>query len=294
MLDAKAGESLANLWDAGKAAGMSEPDLLLYRSNLLGADKRITNYGGGNTSAKVMERDPLTGAAVEVLWVKGSGGDIGSIRMDGFATLYMAKLDALKGLYRGLDHEDEMVGYLPHCTFRLNPRAASIDTPLHAYVPRRHVDHVHADAIIAIAASANSKELTERIFVIGLCQISWSPLPCFSKRQPCSMRCCFSSRRNPAMRSIAGVRNLGVLLGPDLDGNLPEVGVQSVQFDQVLDRRHDLALQQLDRRRLDRKALYVIAGGNPYLGLSVPNGVDNDPVLHDPLLGPPLGLALCI
>ena len=152
MLDAKAGDSLANLWDAGKAAGMSEPELLLYRSNLLGADKRITNYGGGNTSAKVMEKDPLTGETVEVLWVKGSGGDVGTIKLDGFATLYMSKLEALKGLYRGPEHEDEMVGYLPHCTFNLNARAASIDTPLHAYVPRAHVDHMHADAIIAIAA----------------------------------------------------------------------------------------------------------------------------------------------
>jgi rhamnulose-1-phosphate aldolase/alcohol dehydrogenase len=120
----------------------------------------------------VTETDPLTGEPVQVLWVKGSGGDIGSIRMDGFATLYMQKLEALKGLYRGPDHEDEMVGYLPHCTFRLNPRAASIDTALHAYVPRAHVDHVHADAIIAIAASANSRELTERIFGS---EIGWLP-----------------------------------------------------------------------------------------------------------------------
>ncbi|MDX1742461.1 MAG: bifunctional rhamnulose-1-phosphate aldolase/short-chain dehydrogenase [Ruegeria sp.] len=155
---------LENRWDEGAVAGMSESELLLYRSNILGADKRVTNYGGGNTSAKVTETDPLTGEEVEVLWVKGSGGDIGSIKMDGFATLYMEKLNALKGLYRGAEFEDEMVGYLPHCTFKLNPRAASIDTPLHAYVPRKHVDHVHADAIIAIAASRNSKELTQQIF----------------------------------------------------------------------------------------------------------------------------------
>ena len=150
MLDAKTGRTLANLWDDTRAAGMSEPELLLYRSNLLGADKRITNYGG-NTSAKVTETAPLTGEPVEVLWVKGSGGDVGTIRLDGFATLYMSKLEALKGLYRGPEHEDEMVGYLPHCTFNLNARAASIDTPLHAYVPRAHVDHMHPDAIIAIA-----------------------------------------------------------------------------------------------------------------------------------------------
>jgi rhamnulose-1-phosphate aldolase/alcohol dehydrogenase len=163
---------LVNLWDAAKSAGMSEPEKLLYRSNLLGSDKRITNYGGGNTSAKVMQADPLTGQMVEVMWVKGSGGDVGSIKMDGFATLYMDKLRALKGIYRGVAFEDEMVGYLPHCTFNLNPRAASIDTPLHAYVPKKHVDHMHPDAIIAIAASANSRELTQQIFGN---EIGWLP-----------------------------------------------------------------------------------------------------------------------
>ncbi|WP_322892374.1 MULTISPECIES: bifunctional rhamnulose-1-phosphate aldolase/short-chain dehydrogenase [unclassified Yoonia] len=164
---------LKNLWDDAQAAGMSESKKLLYRSNLLGSDKRVTNYGGGNTSAKVMERDPLTGDQVEVLWVKGSGGDIGSIKMDGFSTLYMDKLQALKGMYRGLDHEDEMVGYLPHCTFNLNPRAASIDTPLHAYVPRKHVDHVHSDAIIAIAASVNSRDLTTQVFGDDIGWLPW-------------------------------------------------------------------------------------------------------------------------
>lgn len=170
---ATAGNRLENLWDDARAKGMSESEKLLYRSNLLGSDKRVTNYGGGNTSAKVMERDPLTGAMVEVLWVKGSGGDIGSMKMDGFSTLYMDKLRALKGLYRGLAHEDEMVGYLPHCTFNLNPRAASIDTPLHAFVPRRHVDHVHSDAIIAIAASVNSKALTAEIFGDSIGWLPW-------------------------------------------------------------------------------------------------------------------------
>ncbi|MFV0491454.1 MAG: bifunctional rhamnulose-1-phosphate aldolase/short-chain dehydrogenase [Pseudorhodobacter sp.] len=164
--------TLMDLWEDAKAAGMTEAEKLLYRSNLLGADKRVTNYGGGNTSAKVMETDPLSGDQAEVLWVKGSGGDLGSMKMDGFATLYMDRLQALKGKYRGVAHEDEMVAYLPHCTFNLNPRAASIDTPLHAYVPRRHVDHVHSDAIIAIAASANSKELTQEIFGD---EIGWLP-----------------------------------------------------------------------------------------------------------------------
>ncbi|NQZ73076.1 MAG: bifunctional rhamnulose-1-phosphate aldolase/short-chain dehydrogenase [Dinoroseobacter sp.] len=172
MLKTVKNQLLENRWDAETANGKSESDLLLYRSNILGSDKRVTNFGGGNTSAKVMEIDPLTGQEVEVLWVKGSGGDIGSMKIDGFSTLYMEKLIGLKNLYRGVDFEDEMVGYLPHCTFKLNPRAASIDTPLHAYVPRKHVDHVHADAIIAIAASQNSEELTQEIFGD---RIGWLP-----------------------------------------------------------------------------------------------------------------------
>lgn len=172
MQDQSSNSRLGDLWDQSHAEGMSDPELLLYRSNLLGSDKRVTNYGGGNTSAKSCQTDPLTGKDVEVLWVKGSGGDVGTIKMDGFATLYMEKLEALKGLYRGVEFEDEMVGYLPHCTFNLNPRAASIDTPLHAFVPQKHVDHMHPDAIIAIAASENSEELTKQIFGD---QIGWLP-----------------------------------------------------------------------------------------------------------------------
>ena len=163
---------IVSKWDDAVAATLSEPELLLYRSNLLGSDLRVTNFGGGNTSAKVTMRDHLTGDDVEVLWVKGSGGDLGSIKLDGFSTLYMDKLNALKKRYRGLAHEDEMVDYLPHCTFNLNPRAASIDTPLHAYIPKKHVDHMHPDAIIAIAACADSKRLTEVIFG-G--QLGWLP-----------------------------------------------------------------------------------------------------------------------
>ena len=172
MLSTTGYQLLENRWDEAAVQGKSEAELLLYRSNILGADKRVTNFGGGNTSAKIIEPDPLTGDRVEVLWVKGSGGDIGSMTLDGFATAYMDKLRALKGLYRGVEHEDEMVGYLPHCTFNLNPRAASIDTPLHAYVPRAHVDHVHADAIIALAASENSEALTQEIFGD---RIGWLP-----------------------------------------------------------------------------------------------------------------------
>ncbi|CAH2402389.1 bifunctional rhamnulose-1-phosphate aldolase/short-chain dehydrogenase [Mesorhizobium escarrei] len=173
MLDKRSGTRLANLWDEAKALGMSEPECLVYRSNVLGSDRRVTNYGGGNTSSKIWQKDPLTGESVEVLWVKGSGGDSASIKTDGFATLYMDKLRALKGLYRGLEHEDEMVAYLPHCTFNLNPRAASIDTPLHAFVPKRHVDHMHPDAIIAIAAAKDSQALTREIFGDAIGWLPW-------------------------------------------------------------------------------------------------------------------------
>ncbi len=163
---------IPSLWDDAFASKISEPELLLYRSNLLGSDLRVTNYGGGNTSAKLTHSDPLTTQSVTVLWVKGSGGDLGSMALNGFSTLYLDKLKQLKGLYRGLTDEDEMVGYLPHCTFNLNPRAASIDTPLHAYIPHAHVDHMHPDAVIAIAASARSRELTEEVFG-G--EIGWLP-----------------------------------------------------------------------------------------------------------------------
>ncbi|TPI55740.1 bifunctional rhamnulose-1-phosphate aldolase/short-chain dehydrogenase [Mesorhizobium sp. B3-1-3] len=173
MLDKRSGSRLANLWDDAKAEGMSGPELLVYRSNTLGSDKRVTNYGGGNTSSKVRQKDPLTGEEVEVLWVKGSGGDSASIKLDGFATLYMDKLRAIKGLYRGVEHEDEMVGYLPHCTFNLNPRAASIDTPLHAYVPKACVDHMHPDAIIAVAAAKDSKAITKEIFGDAIGWLPW-------------------------------------------------------------------------------------------------------------------------
>ncbi len=164
---------LKNLWDKDHAAALDEPGRLLYRSNLLGSDKRITNFGGGNTSAKVITADPLSGEDTQVLWVKGSGGDVGTMKLDGFATLYQEKLDALRSLYRGVEYEDEMVAYLPHCTFNLNPRASSIDTPLHAYVPHSHVDHMHPDAIIAIAAAQDGQALTRDIFGEDIGWLPW-------------------------------------------------------------------------------------------------------------------------
>ena len=151
-------------WDADRAAGLTPEQLLLYRSNLLGSDLTVTNFGGGNTSAKLSGTDPLTGQPVDVLWVKGSGGDIGSMALDGFATLYQDKLLALGAHYAGPDDDDTMVGYLPHCTFNLNGRAASIDTPLHALLPFAHVDHVHPDAIIALAASSGGEAATQEIW----------------------------------------------------------------------------------------------------------------------------------
>ncbi len=165
--------TVPSLWDDAKAAKLDEPGLLLYRSNLLGSDLRITNFGGGNTSAKVKMADPLSQQETTVLWVKGSGGDIGSMKLDGFATLYMDKLESLKGLYRHLDQEDEMVHNLNHCTFNLNPRAASIDTCLHAYVPYAHVDHVHSDAVIAIAASKDAEILTKTVFGKEMGYLPW-------------------------------------------------------------------------------------------------------------------------
>ncbi|AXB80339.1 bifunctional rhamnulose-1-phosphate aldolase/short-chain dehydrogenase [Novosphingobium sp. P6W] len=160
-------------WDDSVAATLSPAELLLYRSNLLGSDLTVTNFGGGNTSAKLEENDALTGETVEVLWVKGSGGDIGSMKLDGFATLYQEKLLSLERHYAGPEDDDKMVGYLPHCTFNLNGRAASIDTPLHSLLPFAHVDHVHPDAIIALAASSAGEEATKAIWGGKIGWLDW-------------------------------------------------------------------------------------------------------------------------
>ena len=161
-----------NRWDAARAATLGPEALLLYRSNLLGADKRVTNYGGGNTSSKLVMADPLTGQDATVLWVKGSGGDLGSMKLDGFATLYQDKLVGLQKLYGGVAQEDAMVALFQHCTFNLNARAPSIDTPLHGFVPFAHVDHMHPDAIIALAATPDSRAITAEIFGS---EIGWLP-----------------------------------------------------------------------------------------------------------------------
>ena len=154
------------LWDDAKAASLAgdEVALLIYRSNLLGADLRLTNYGGGNTSCKTIAKDPLTGQDVEVMWIKGSGGDIGTLTKSGLAALYVARLRSLENVYRGIEHEDEMVELFNHCIYDLSSKAPSIDTPLHGFLPFKHIDHLHPDAAIAIAAAKDGKKITEELF----------------------------------------------------------------------------------------------------------------------------------
>jgi rhamnose utilization protein RhaD (predicted bifunctional aldolase and dehydrogenase)/NAD(P)-dependent dehydrogenase (short-subunit alcohol dehydrogenase family) len=166
---------LKDLWDVELASNFDEPELLRYRSNLLGADLRITNFGGGNTSSKIVETDPVSGASTKVLWVKGSGGDLGSIQRGGFATLFLEKLVSLKSRYGGVAHEDEMVDFYPLCTFGKNSVAASIDTSLHAFLPFRHVDHLHPDWAIALAATANGLERLEEFNRRFHHQLVWVP-----------------------------------------------------------------------------------------------------------------------
>ncbi|AXQ31268.1 bifunctional rhamnulose-1-phosphate aldolase/short-chain dehydrogenase [Solimonas sp. K1W22B-7] len=163
----------ATRWSDEQADALSAEELLLYRSNLLGSDLTVTNFGGGNTSAKLTGVDPLTGGKVPVLWVKGSGGDIGSMKLDGFASLYLDKLIGLEKLYQGVEQEDEMVGYLPHCTFALNPRAASIDTPLHGFLPFTHVDHLHPDSVTALAAADNGEAITREVYGGDVGWMAW-------------------------------------------------------------------------------------------------------------------------
>lgn len=163
------------LWDDAQAAALAgdEVALLIYRSNLLGADLRLTNYGGGNTSCKVIAKDPLTGADTEVMWVKGSGGDLGSIKKSGLAALYVDRLRSLKNVYRGLDYEDEMVELFNHCIFDLSSKAPSIDTPLHGFLPFKHIDHLHPDAAIAIAAAKDGKKITQELFNGQIGWVGW-------------------------------------------------------------------------------------------------------------------------
>ena len=163
------------LWNEEQAKSLEgdEVALLLYRSNLLGSDLRITNYGGGNTSCKVIDKDPLTGEEVEVMWIKGSGGDIGTLKKSGLAALYVNRLRNLEKVYRGIEHEDEMVELFNHCIFDLSSKAPSIDTPLHGFLPFKHIDHLHPDAAIAIAAAKDGKKITQELFNGTIGWVDW-------------------------------------------------------------------------------------------------------------------------
>jgi rhamnulose-1-phosphate aldolase/alcohol dehydrogenase len=175
MEKVKAFKYVDYLWDENKAAslGNDQVALFLYRSNILGADLRITNYGGGNTSCKTIEKDPLTNEEVEIMWVKGSGGDIGTLTRKGIAGLYTERLRNLKNVYQGLADEDRMVGLFNHCIFDLDSKAPSIDTPLHGLLPFRHIDHLHPDALIAVAAAKDSERITKEIWGDTMGWVPW-------------------------------------------------------------------------------------------------------------------------
>ena len=163
------------LWDEAKAAALAgnEVNLFIYRSNLLGADLRLTNYAGGNTSVKIMETDPLSNQPVEVMWVKGSGGDIGTLTKKGCANLYVDRLKALKNRYRGLQFEDEMVALFDHCLFDPKCAAPSIDTPLHGLLPFKHIDHLHPDALIALAACKDGEKIMHELWGDTMAWVPW-------------------------------------------------------------------------------------------------------------------------
>jgi rhamnulose-1-phosphate aldolase/alcohol dehydrogenase len=174
-IETKSYHHVSYLWNEEEAAKLAgdEVALLIYRSNLLGADLRLTNYGGGNTSCKAIAKDPLTGIDTEVMWVKGSGGDLGTLKRSGLAALYVDKLRNLKNIYRGLAHEDEMVELFNHCIYDLQSKAPSIDTPLHGFLPFKHIDHLHPDAAIAIAAAKDGEQITKELFGGTIGWVPW-------------------------------------------------------------------------------------------------------------------------
>ena len=194
------------LWDDAKAAEMAgdEVALFIYRSNLLGADLRLTNYGGGNTSVKIIDKDPLTGNNVEVMWIKGSGGDIGTLTKSGCAALYMERLLALENVYQGVEKEDIMVELFNHCIFDLASKAPSIDTPLHGFLPFQHIDHLHPDAAIAIAAAKDGAKITEELFNGEIGWVGWQR-PGFDLGL--QLRTCLNEA------AIKGIKLKGIMLG---------------------------------------------------------------------------------
>lgn len=175
MASQKDFKHVSYLWDEKAAAALNDDQvaLLVYRSNLLGADLRLTNYGGGNTSCKAIAKDPLTGQSVEVMWVKGSGGDLGTMKRNGLAALYVDRLRSLTSVYRGIEQEDEMVALFNHCIYDLDSKAPSIDTPLHALLPFKHIDHLHPDAAIAIAAAKDGEKITKELFKGKIGWVPW-------------------------------------------------------------------------------------------------------------------------
>jgi rhamnulose-1-phosphate aldolase/alcohol dehydrogenase len=175
MSNVKKYKHVTHLWDDTQAQKIANDEvaLFIYRSNLLGADLRLTNYGGGNTSVKINDKDPLTDKSVEVMWIKGSGGDIGTLKKSGCAALYMERLQNLENVYRGLAHEDEMVELFNHCIFDLASKAPSIDTPLHSFLPFKHIDHLHPDAAIAIAAAKDGAKITHDLFNGEIGWVEW-------------------------------------------------------------------------------------------------------------------------
>ncbi len=174
-VDATKFKHVSYLWDDAKAAALAgdEVALFIYRSNMLGADLRLTNYGGGNTSVKLKDVDPLTGQETDIMWIKGSGGDIGTLKKSGCAALYVDRLRSLENVYRGIEFEDEMVALFNHCIFDLDSKAPSIDTPLHGFLPFAHIDHLHPDAAIAIAAAKDGQKITEELFNGEIGWVGW-------------------------------------------------------------------------------------------------------------------------
>src|SRR5579871_762131 len=174
-MERKEFKHVSYLWDEETASKLKEDEvaLLVYRSNLLGADLRLTNYGGGNTSCKIFANDPITNKEVEVMYVKGSGGDLGTMKRNGLAALYVERLRNLKNIYRGIEHEDEMVELFNHCIYDLSSKAPSIDTPLHGFLPFKHIDHLHPDAAIAIAAAKDGRKITQELFGGKIGWVEW-------------------------------------------------------------------------------------------------------------------------
>src|SRR6478735_10342706 len=204
MSTTKTFKHVSYLWDEKKAAELADDQvaLLVYRSNLLGADLRLTNYGGGNTSCKAIAKDPLTGKETEVMWIKGSGGDLGTMKRSGLAALYVDRLRSLTNVYRGIHpdgdrDEDEMVELFNHCIYDLASKAPSIDTPLHGFLPFKHIDHLHPDAAIAIAAAKDGERITKELFGGTIGWVPWQR-PGFDLGL--QLRQCL--RDNPGIRGI--------------------------------------------------------------------------------------------